>query len=99
MLSDGKVTDVRLTDFDVILTRGDVFVSRPTDANCAVVLPFAPLGLEVARGYAAIDATLDGVTYRIVGLLRNLLRLPSMLDSQHRLCGVCIASRSYAPER
>ena len=66
MLAAGKVTDVRLTDFDVILTRGDVVVSRPTAANYAAGLPIAPLGLEVARGYVAIDATIDDVTYRIV---------------------------------
>ena len=66
MLAAGKVTDVRLTDFDVILTRGDVAVSRPTAANYAAGLPIAPLGLEVARGYVAIDATIDDVTYRIV---------------------------------
>ena len=66
MLAGGKVTDVRLTDFDVILTRGDVVVSRPTAANYAAGLPIAPLGLEVARGYVAIDATIDDVTYRIV---------------------------------
>ncbi len=66
MLSDGKVTDVRLTDFDVILTRDDVVVSRPTAANYAAGLPIAPLGLHVTRGYVAIDATIDGVTYRIV---------------------------------
>ena len=66
MLAAGKVTDVRLTDFDVILTRGDVVVSRPTAANYAAGLPIAPLGLQVARGYVAIDATIDDVTYRIV---------------------------------
>ena len=66
MLAGGKVTDVRLTDFDVILARGDVVVSRPTAANYAAGLPIAPLGLEVARGYVAIDATIDDVTYRIV---------------------------------
>ena len=66
MLRDGKVTDVRLTDFDVILARGDVVVSRTTAANYAAGLPIAPLGLHVARGYVAIDATIEGVTYRIV---------------------------------
>ena len=66
MLRDGKVTDVRLTDFDVILARGDVVTSRPTAANYAAGLPIAPLGLHVMRGYVAIDATIDDVTYRIV---------------------------------
>ena len=66
MLRDGKVTDVRLTDFDVILARGDVVVSRPTAASYAAGLPIAPLGLHVVRGYVAIDATIDDTTYRIV---------------------------------
>ena len=66
MLRDGKVTDVRLTDFDVILARGDVVVSRPTAASYAAGLPIAPLGLHVMRGYVAVDATIDDVTYRIV---------------------------------
>ena len=66
MLIDGTVTDARLTDFDVLLARGDVVVTRPTAANYAAGLPIAPLGMDVARGYVAIDATIDGVTYRVV---------------------------------
>ena len=66
MLRDGKVTDVRLTDFDVILAGGDVVVSRPTTVNYMAGLPIAPLGLHVTRGYVAIDATIDDVTFRVV---------------------------------
>ena len=66
MFTDTGIADVRLTDFDVILSRSDVAVSRPTSANYANVLTIEMLGLEVPRGYAAIDATVSGNTYRVV---------------------------------
>ena len=58
--------DVRLTDFDVILVRDDVTVSRPTAVNYADALSIEALFVEVLRGYVAIDATVSGTTYRIV---------------------------------
>jgi endonuclease/exonuclease/phosphatase family metal-dependent hydrolase len=48
--------DVRLTDFDVVLARGDVAVSRVAAAQYAARLPIDSLGLEVPRGYVALDA-------------------------------------------
>ena len=66
MFTDTGIVDVRLTDFDVILSRGDVAVSRPMSENYANALTIEMLGLEVKRGYAAIDATVSGVTYRVV---------------------------------
>lgn len=66
MFTDAGIADVRLTDFDVILSRSDVTISRPTSANYTNVLTIEMLGLEVLRGYAAIDATVEGVTYRFV---------------------------------
>ena len=58
--------DVRLTDFDVILTRDDVTVSRPTAVNYMNIFSVEELFLEVQRGYVAIDATVSGITYRVV---------------------------------
>ena len=58
--------DIRLTDFDVILVRDDVTVSRPTAANYADVLSIEALFIDVFRGYVAIDATVSGNTYRVV---------------------------------
>ena len=58
--------DLRLTDYDVILARSDVAVTNPTDATYQAALPIAHLGLEVARGYVAVNATIGGVTYRVV---------------------------------
>ena len=66
MFTDTGIDDVRLTDYDVILSRSDVVVSRPMSANYTNALTIEMLGLEVQRGYAAVDATVAGVTYRFV---------------------------------
>lgn len=59
-------TDVRLTDFDVILVRDDVRVSRPTAVNYIDILSIEALFIDILRGYVAIDATVSGTTYRVV---------------------------------
>ncbi len=66
MFTDTGIDDVRLTDFDVILSRSDVEISRPMRANYANMLTIEMLGLGVLRGYAAVDATVSGTTYRVV---------------------------------
>jgi hypothetical protein len=66
MFTGTGIDDVRLTDYDVILSRSDVGISRPVSANYTTALTFEMLGLEVERGYTAIDATVAGVTYRVV---------------------------------
>ena len=66
MFTDAGIADVRLTDYDVLLARSDVTISRPMHANYTNALTIEMLGLEVERGYAAVDATVDGVTYRVV---------------------------------
>ncbi len=66
MFTDTGIVDVRLTDFDVILARSDVAISRATSENYTNVLTIEMLALEIQRGYTAVDATVDGVTYRFV---------------------------------
>ena len=66
MFADTGIVDVRLTDYDVLLARSDVAISRPTSENYANSLTIEMLGLEVKRGYVAVDATVSGVTYRVV---------------------------------
>ena len=66
VFTDTGIDDVRLTDYDVILSRSDVEISRPMSANYASMLTVETLGLGVLRGYAAVDATISGTTYRIV---------------------------------
>ncbi len=66
MFTDTGIDDVRLSDYDVILSRSDVVISRPVNANYMNALTIEMLGLEIQRGYTAVDATIDGVTYRFV---------------------------------
>lgn len=69
MSADGSFAqydDVRLTDFDVILTRDDVTFSRPVSANYVSTFSVEELFLEAPRGYVAIDATISGNTYRVI---------------------------------
>jgi hypothetical protein len=48
--------DVRLTDFDVVLARGDVSITNVATGHYQATLPLAHLGAEVPRGYVAVDA-------------------------------------------
>lgn len=66
MRVDGGLDDIRLTDFDVILTRDDVAVSRPDEANYESVFSVDALQVSAPRGYAAIDAVVSGTKYRVV---------------------------------
>lgn len=64
-----SLDDVRLTDYDVVLARGDVALDNPTAVNystfLSVPVPFMP-PMEILRGYAAVDATVGQMTYRFV---------------------------------
>ena len=66
MLTPTGLVDVRITDYDVILARSDVAVANPMTATYQAALPIAHLGIEVPRGYVAVDATVGDVTYRVV---------------------------------
>ena len=56
--------DVRLTDFDVVLARGDVDVSNVTTASFSARLFVESLNLEIPRGYVAVDASWGGRSVR-----------------------------------
>lgn len=58
--------DVRLTDYDVVLARHDVQVSRVSEVNYQMSLPLPGLGIEISRGYVALDARVRNKTYRFV---------------------------------
>jgi endonuclease/exonuclease/phosphatase family metal-dependent hydrolase len=60
--------DVRLTDRDVILVRSGVGVSNVTARHYTDVAGFAVdgVGIFLPKGFAAIDATVDGRMYRFV---------------------------------
>lgn len=52
--------DVRLTDSDAVLARGDVATSNVAAAHFSAALEVPSLGLLVPRGYVAVDADLGG---------------------------------------
>ena len=58
--------DVRLTDFDVVLARGDVPTSGVVAKNYAAALPLENLGLWVPRGYVSVNIALNGREIRFV---------------------------------
>jgi endonuclease/exonuclease/phosphatase family metal-dependent hydrolase len=63
---DGTPTDIRVTDRDVILARGDVEVDPRSISkkNYDARLQVGPVAL--LRGFVAVDATVRGNTYRVV---------------------------------
>lgn len=66
LVTDVGLDDVRLTDYDVILARSDVEITRQVTANFDSKLQIGTLSLEIPRGYAAVDATIAGTTYHIL---------------------------------
>jgi hypothetical protein len=61
--------DMRLTDRDVILARSDVLVTAAWGQNyqARFVVPLGPgMRIEAIRGFAAVEATVGGRTYRFV---------------------------------
>jgi endonuclease/exonuclease/phosphatase family metal-dependent hydrolase len=66
-------TDLRLTDRDVILVRGDLATANAMNGNFAANLPVAidvggpfPLAFEFVRGFGALDVTVGKYTHRVV---------------------------------
>jgi endonuclease/exonuclease/phosphatase family metal-dependent hydrolase len=59
----GNYDDIRLTDFDVVLARGDVAISDVVARNYAQGLPVPGVGV-IPRGFVAVDATVRNRTYR-----------------------------------
>ena len=83
MLTPTGLVDVRITDYDVILARSDVAVANPMTATYQAALPIAHLGIEVPRGYVAVDATVGDVTYRVVNThLEAFDQLPRVAQMQ-----------------
>jgi len=68
--------DVRVTDHDVVLVRGDVEVSNVQTENFQTNLIIPSLGIELKRGFVALDAMVDGTSYRFV----NTHLEPFLLD-------------------
>jgi endonuclease/exonuclease/phosphatase family metal-dependent hydrolase len=62
------LTDIRLTDYDVILARGDVQTSEPVERNYAQNAQVAVGGSSVTftRGFTKVDAEVNGAKFTFV---------------------------------
>jgi endonuclease/exonuclease/phosphatase family metal-dependent hydrolase len=68
MYTPGGLADIRITDGEAILVRGDVQWANPFWKNYEAFLP-APVGsatVPIFRGWGAVDVTVKGITYRFV---------------------------------
>jgi hypothetical protein len=83
MFTETGIDDVRLTDYDVILARGDVDIADATAVTYKNAFTVDMLGLSVLRGYAAVDATVAGTTYRVVNThLESFLQAARVAQTQ-----------------
>lgn len=62
---DFSLTDVRVTDYDVILARADVETTNAIALNYAASWFLQP-GVEIPRGVTAVDAVVGGQQFRFV---------------------------------
>ena len=58
--------DIRLTDYDVILTRGDVEVVNSAADNFAASFEVPGLGFSIIRGWNMVDVKVGNITYRVI---------------------------------
>ncbi|HHJ52840.1 MAG TPA: hypothetical protein ENJ89_06560 [Caldithrix abyssi] len=59
-----QFSDVRLTDHDAVLARGDVQVTDVVTKHYAAELVIPDVGIEIPRGFIALTATINGKSYR-----------------------------------
>jgi hypothetical protein len=74
--------DVRLTDFDLVLAREDVEISRVAEVNYAAKLPVPAFGIDIPRGYVAVDARVGREAYRFVSTHLEPAPIPELLPIQ-----------------
>ncbi|MFP2924654.1 endonuclease/exonuclease/phosphatase family protein [Pyxidicoccus sp. 3LG] len=66
--TSSDLTDLRLTDYDVILARGDVQVSGVVEQNYTnnQQVPVGGAQITFERGFTKVEATVDGATFTFV---------------------------------
>ena len=65
--------DIRLTDYDVVLARGDVIVKNVKTGNFRARLNVPDVGIEIPRGYVSCTVEIDGCDYEFVNTHLNQL--------------------------
>ncbi len=61
-----EFTDIRLTDYDVILARNDVIVRNVKTGNFRAKLTFPEIGIKIPRGYVRSTVEIDNQLYEFV---------------------------------
>lgn len=75
-------SDVRVTDHDVIMVREDVEIVGKMKGNFVNRLMVPSIGIEVPRGYVAVDAKVNGRTYRFVNTHLEPASIPDLIPLQ-----------------
>lgn len=61
-----EFTDIRLTDYDVVLARSDVFVKKVVAENYRANLEIPDLDIQLQRGFIKCNIQIDGCDYVFV---------------------------------
>jgi len=89
--------DIRLTDFDVILASKDVRTGSAVAVNYQSKLFIPSLGLEVPRGYVAVNASLPGSeTIRFVTTHLEDTPFPEVQDAQVRELAAALGAEKHS---
>jgi len=75
-------SDVRLQDYEVVLARGDVKVSRVLEKNFEAVVTDPNLGIPFPCGYVVVNARVGQRTYRFASAHLQALWFPELLPYQ-----------------
>jgi endonuclease/exonuclease/phosphatase family metal-dependent hydrolase len=99
-----EYSDIRLTDRDVILARGDLAVSAPAAVTYQARLPTiaveafgATLEIDVRRGFVAVNAMVGGATYRFVNTHLEPAASDDALAVQRAQAGELVAALAREP--
>ena len=84
-LTETGIVDSRLTDYNVLLARSDVAISRPMSAKFKTAFTVERLGLEIESAYVAVDATVSGATYRVVNTNLDEFAKPARVSQMQEL--------------
>jgi endonuclease/exonuclease/phosphatase family metal-dependent hydrolase len=87
--SASDLTDLRLTDYDVILARGDVQTSAVVEQNYTYnqQVPVGGGSVTFTRGFTTVDATVDGAKFTFVNSHVEGL-MPANQEQANELVGI-----------
>ncbi|MFC2141909.1 endonuclease/exonuclease/phosphatase family protein [Acidobacteriota bacterium] len=77
-----QLSDVRVTDYDVILARGDVEILAKYKGSYQAQLIVPSAGITVPRGWVAVDAKIRNRTFHFVNTHFEVITVPELLPLQ-----------------